>query len=242
VEETLRCQSISLLMKIALIDGDIISYSVNWKYNTDYKKAWEAFRRTVLDLVDVVWADDYLLAVQGVNNYRMILYPDYKGHRKPNPLKTNFVRDLRVTAVEQLDAVPSDGMEADDLLRIWAREALEAGQEAIIVSGDKDLFMIPGKHYLIRSSELKIVTEEEAIRNFYEQLLKGDPTDNIPGLPGIGPIKAKMLLAECKTEEELKEKVKSCYQVQYKDAWKDYLLSNGKLIYIQKNVNDWFKI
>ena len=49
---------------------------------------------------------------------------------------------------------------------------------------------IPGKHWLMHKKEMIVVSEEDAMRHYYQQLLKGDPTDNIPGVPRVGEVKA----------------------------------------------------
>ena len=92
----------------------------------------------------------------------------------------------------------------------------------------------------VSKKQLISVTEEEAMRNYYEQLLKGDPTDYIPGIPGIGDVKAKKMLAGCTTEEEFQMSVIGYYMNKYDQEWKEYLLANGKLLHIQKDPEDYF--
>jgi 5'-3' exonuclease len=225
---------------IALIDGDIITYEVNWKFPNSYDLAWFNFKKRVNNIVESVFASDYLIAVSGKYNYRDTLYREYKGTRQKNESKTKFIRLLREQAVVDLGACPADGREADDLLRIWARECESGGNDYIICSGDKDLFAIPGRHYLLRSNKIKNVSVEEAERFYWEQILKGDATDNIPGLPGIGPIKASEMLLNCKTTEDYKKTVALQYIRFYGEEWHNQLLSNGKVIHIQEHVNDWF--
>jgi 5'-3' exonuclease len=85
------------------------------------------------------------------------------------------------------------------------------------------------------------ISTEDAMRHYYQQLLKGDPTDNIPGVPRIGDVKAARILSECKIESEFQEKVVEQYLIAYgEDKWKDYLLSNAKMIHLQKHKDDYF--
>ena len=86
-------------------------------------------------------------------------------------------------------------MEADDLVAIWAHEALDRKEEYVICGIDKDLLQIPGHHYNYGKDTWKLINEEEALHNLYLQCLTGDATDNIPGLKGIGPKKAEKILA-----------------------------------------------
>jgi len=209
------------------------------------KETWQRFQDKVLDIQEKLFCDEAMVAVQGPNNYRAKMYPEYKMSsgrtNKPNEY-TKFLPILRKLAVQSGLAVPSTGCEADDLLRWWALEAAAVGQEVIIASNDKDLLCIPGKHYNIRKDEYITVTQEDADRLYFEQLIKGDPVDNIPGLPGVGPVKATKALANCKTVKEYQETVVGMYISTYGDDWRNWLLSNGKMIHIQRYENDWFDL
>lgn len=265
---------------LAIIDGDILCYQAceaRWKQRCEngtlfvsldqegnelppeyskeedekyLRKAWDKFQRDLKTLLDTVYADDYLMAVKGPDNFRDLLYPEYKANRKNKPEKQNhFVSVMRELAVMEELAIASTGREADDLVRIWAEEARRAGQDFIVCTIDKDLRCIPGKYYKmpmqtsVFSSPGKFFTisEKEACRFYYEQLLKGDPTDNIPGVPQVGPVKATKILAPYSTEKEFQEQVVEQYLMAFgEDHWLDYLNSNGKMIHIQKTIDDYF--
>ena len=258
---------------INLIDGDVLCYlacyeryrGVHADANTfdgaEYKsaqmpvseqdatfmeKAWENFQKELTALMELTFSEHFLMAVKGPDNFRDLLYPEYKRHRKPNENENTlgpFVQGVRDLAVLTGLAIPSAGRETDDYLRIWRNETVAAGDDCIISSIDKDLLIIPGIHYNIKKREFIEVAQVDAWRNLYEQLLKGDPTDNIPGLPGIGPVKARNLLAGCRTEEEMQEAVCIEYfKVYGPDEFKDYLLSNGKLLYLQQHTFDYFQV
>ena len=143
-------------------------------------------------------------------------------------------------AVKEELAIESSGREADDLIRIWAEQARAADIDYVICSIDKDLKCIPGKHWLMHKKTLITVSEEDACRHYYEQLLKGDPTDNIPGIPRVGEVKASKILAPFTTEEEFQEQVVEQYMLAYDTEWKDYLLSNAKMIHLQRTPEDYF--
>jgi DNA polymerase-1 len=108
------------------------------------------------------------------------------------------------------------------------------------VSLDKDLLQIPGKHYRWGISTSKWVKEEEYItqtelegsRLLYEQCLKGDTSDNVKGVKGIGEKGAKKLLADCKTEQEMKD---VCLQ-QY--STEEEFLMNAQCLYILRSFED----
>jgi len=117
--------------------------------------------------------------------------------------------------------------EADDAIGIRAYSMGE--EDYIICSIDKDLDNLRGKHYNFVKNEAYYVTEEQAIKNFYRQLLTGDRVDNIPGLSGIGPKKAEKILEGCVTEEELFKAVSQAYKGDL-----DYLTEQGQLLWIRR--------
>lgn len=83
----------------------------------------------------------------------------------------------------------------------------------------------------------------EAMYSFYLSLLTGDPTDNIEGVPGIGPKRAEKILKDCETEEEMYEKVFMEYDLKFGsipttkeslDVVDSILTENAHLLYIQR--------
>jgi 5'-3' exonuclease len=101
---------------------------------------------------------------------------------------------------------------------------------------DKDLDMIRGWHYNFVKEQLYYVTEKEAIKNFYTQILTGDRVDNIPGLKGIGPVKAKKILDGCETEDSLFKAVLDKY-----DNDIDKLTERGRLLWIRRKEKELWK-
>jgi 5'-3' exonuclease len=94
-----------------------------------------------------------------------------------------------------------DYLEADDIVGYLAYKP-EFG-ECIICSPDKDLKQIPGTLYDYKKGEMMIITPEAAEDHFKMQMLCGDATDNIKGVPGLGPVKARAKLSEGKSVYDL---------------------------------------
>lgn len=262
---------------LGLIDGDVLAYiackprSKEKLYNMNMERiveefsqeedtkylqtCWRNFVKSVNDLVEICYLDDFLMAVKGPGNFRNTIYPEYKLNRKaPTATHNTFVPTIRELAVHEELAIASDGREADDLIRIWAKQAEDAGVEYIVITLDKDMDCIEGLHF--DCSHLKFdkggskrreagpisdISKFDAMRLFYEQLLKGDPVDNIPGIPQVGPKKAVAKLKDCDCEEDFQAVVVEEYAGYFGDLWFNELLSNGKLLYLQKTPEDYFQ-
>jgi hypothetical protein len=205
------------------------------------QKCWNLFVKELESVLETTYASDFLMGMKHPANFRKDMFPDYKIGRHKDPSKMNrFVPMIRHIAVKEGLAIYGIGREVDDLLRMWHTQALEVNEPHVVVSIDKDLRCMPGTHYNPQKRECSIVTDYEALELFYRQLLMGDQSDSIPGLPGIGPIKAEKLLKEAYSEEEMQIVVAYTYREVMGDGWYDWLLSNGKMIYIQRHEHDWF--
>jgi len=124
--------------------------------------------------------------------FRSILYPEYKAHRPPAPellhLIKNAFESKYCTSIYKIN-----GLEADDVLSIMSREH---NYMPIIISGDKDMKQIPGIHSNLDVQEFVCVTSKESKITLARQILTGDSTDNVPGLHGIGDVKAMKIINE----------------------------------------------
>lgn len=193
----------------ALIDGDLIVYRVG--FTVENEDEWIAIARTN-DTIHLILAetncDDFKIYLSdSANNFRLKLFPEYKANRvQPKPKHYQVIKDH---LINEWDAIVSLGQEADDALGI------NQTTDTIICSIDKDLYQIPGEHYNFVTKTFKTVTPEEGIRHFYNQLLTGDRTDNIPGIYGIGPKKAEKLLQGIHDEMEMYETVVNAYVEDY---------------------------
>lgn len=203
-------------------------------------KAFIRFQQLIKEICEVNFTEDYQMAVGGIGNFRKDIYPLYKMNRHANPAKRNpFVPLLREMAVANNLATPAHGMEADDLLRIWAEEYRAVGADFVVCSIDKDLMLIEGMHWKIHHKVHFESTKDYAMRFYHEQLLMGDATDNIPGVPGVGPVKAKELLANCVTEKDFQDTVRQVYYTMV-HQWRYALQLTGRLIYLKKTYEDEF--
>lgn len=167
---------------------------------------------------------DYIAVVfDSGRSHRNELFPEYKATREkmPRELRESLprVRELVEAFGDRVIAV--EGWEADDVIGTLAARAVEAGLEAVIVSGDKDFFQLvrPGVHLLNpgrggphgvaanwvdeRNAAEKFGVEPDRVVDYLA--LVGDSSDNVPGAPGIGPKTARTLLETYGGVEEILE-------------------------------------
>ena len=147
-------------------------------------------------------------------SYRNDIYPPYKANRDPAPeeLKNQFAQCREFLAATGLSEIASSYYEADDLIGTLARRAHEQGQSVVIISRDKDLTqLLQGDDvWWDYSQDLKLgyqgVLDKFGV--LPEQIpdmlaIAGDPVDNIPGVPGIGPKIAMELIRHFSSVERL---------------------------------------
>lgn len=213
----------------ALMDGDIYAFRVACTTEND-NEAIAVYRvnEMIENTLNEVEATEYKLFLTSPDNFRKHIYPEYKANRTATkPKHLQFLRDY---LVESWQGTVAEKMEADDYLGINQHES------SIICSIDKDLLQVPGKHYNFVKKEFYEVDEETGSRNFYTQLLTGDTSDNIKGIAGIGPVKAKKALADSFTEQEMFSVVRDMYK---NDEW---MIMNGRCLHILRSLDDdWTK-
>nr|WP_249209216.1 DNA polymerase I [Magnetospirillum sulfuroxidans] len=152
---------------------------------------------------------DYVAVIfdAGRLSFRNDIYPEYKAHRPPAPedLVPQFSLIRDVVAAFNVPSVEMEGFEADDLIATYATQARHRGAKVTIVSSDKDLMQLVGdgvemldtlKNRTIRAPEVfeKFGVAPDKVVDV--QALCGDPTDNVPGVPGIGVKTAAQLIGE----------------------------------------------
>ncbi len=167
------------------------------------------------------------------NSFRKELYPDYKGNRPPPPEELVPQFPLMREAVRAFGLIPVEQAryEADDLIATYARHAVEAGANVLVVSADKDLMQIIGPKVSMYDPasgesgragarpERRIGVAE--VEDYFGvppekvtdvQALAGDSTDNVPGVPGIGIKTAATLITEFGDLETLLAKAETIKQ------------------------------
>ncbi|WP_275787151.1 DNA polymerase I [Pararhizobium gei] len=139
--------------------------------------------------------------------FRNELYDQYKANRTapPEDLIPQFGLIRHATRAFNLPCIEKEGFEADDLIATYARLAEATGADVTIVSSDKDLMqLVTANVSMYDSMKDKQIAIPEVIEKWGVppekmidlQAMTGDSTDNVPGIPGIGPKTAAQLLEE----------------------------------------------
>jgi DNA polymerase-1 len=143
--------------------------------------------------------------------FRHLEYADYKAQREPipSPLAAQFIWLDRLLAALGVPTFAVPGFEADDVLATLARELRENGTTVRVVTGDRDLFQTTAEGvdvlFVGRRQQKPIIYDLAAVQARFgvrpERLpawmaLVGDTSDNLIGVPGVGPGTAKKLLAK----------------------------------------------
>lgn len=178
------------------------------------------FLNMFLKMIDAFNPDGVVVAFdRGKPRVRMEMLPQYKAQRPPmDPdLHAQFPMIKELLAALNVPILQSEGWEGDDILGTMARLGEEAGCDMLLVTGDRDMYQLVTEHVNVVStrkglSDVAIMTPESVddlyhgitpalVPDFYG--LKGDTSDNIPGVPGIGPKKASALIAKYGSLDEV---------------------------------------
>ena len=185
---------------ILLIDADVTLYKSafaseietdwgddHWTLHSDLGVARNVFKEEI-QKIKVAFPEEFgmRLCFSGNRNWRNIILPTYKHNRK-KVRKPIVLNPLREWAMEHYYFTCEPSLEADDLLGLLSTNN-------IMVSIDKDLQTVAGKHYNPDKGELYEVTEDEAHYNHMFQTLCGDSTDGYKGCPSVGAKTAEKIL------------------------------------------------
>ncbi len=178
------------------------------------------FLNMFLKMIDAFRPDGVAVAFdKGKPRVRMEMLPQYKAQRPPmDPdLRQQFPMIKELLQKIEVPILEAEGWEGDDILGTLARAGEAAGCDMLLITGDRDMYQLTTEHVKVVGtkkglSDVQIMTPEtvedlyhgitpELVPDFYG--LKGDTSDNIPGVPGIGPKKASALIAQYGSLDEV---------------------------------------
>ena len=207
--------------------------------------AFEVIRKLKPDYVVVAWDKKGTSTAK-----RSAIYPEYKAGRKKAPddfyeqipLLKDFLKTLGWPLFE------TDGYEADDILGTLAVQANNLGVEANLITSDLDMLQLIDENTKVFAMKRGFSDIEEFDLEYFEnkyglkqsqfldlKALQGDSSDNIPGVPGIGPKTATQLLQEFFTLEGIYENLENI-----KPAWRKKLEAGKDSAFMSKKIAEIF--
>ncbi len=181
--------------------------------------------------------------------FRHERYEDYKANRPPMP--DDLVAQLpwirRVTEAFNIPVFEETGFEADDLIATLARGAQEKGFSVVMVTGDKDFMQLVTERCTIWDPMKDKVIDPETIEKEFQlkplQMidvmgLSGDTSDNIPGVPGIGPKTAAKLIQTFGSIDGVYDRIDEITAKKQKEKlieFKEQALLSRELVTIEQN-------
>ena len=222
----------------ALIDADSIVYIVAWHHKEEEDtisgvySVKAASDQLVQSILDYSKASTYIGSFSDSTNfrYRHYLFAPYKGNRrKKDEWVCKWEPYIKDHLADKWGFVTCPDLEADDVISgLW--HLMQPNDNLVICSPDKDLLQIPGLHYDYKKNTGIVHIEEQVAQlKLCHQMLTGDRTDNIKGIPAIGEVKASALVPHHYSIEEMKTAVCHCY---YKYFGEYY----GPIIYEQTKI------
>lgn len=257
--------------KLCLVDGHAIAYRAYFALTSGQDASrWVSpsgeptagtfgFASILLRILEYEQPDCLAVAFDRGKTFRNALFPDYKATRAkmPDDLRAQITRMRELVDKLGVPRLEQDGYEADDILGSTAKQMAAKGCEVKIITGDRDLLQLVDERVTVSLSGGKISESKDydpqKVKEFlgvppelvvdYKALV-GDPSDNYPGVPGIGPKTALKLLDQYGSldgiyahSEELKGAVKTKIENGKESA---YLSQN--LARIRTDLPEYFRI
>lgn len=255
---------------LALVDADVLRYELGAiqtnhpfldgeRIPANPEFIYQRIEDRITRIKEATSCYNVLLVFSGSGNFRFsqaTLEP-YKGKRE-GLTKPHHWQTVNDYLKEHFAHIVIDGREADDYLA----EKQRIDKNTIICTRDKDLLVTPGWHYRWACGDRQpevpphYVTELDAWRNFFHQMLIGDNTDNIIGCGerrpvirggkevmwrhGVGPKDSKKLLKDCTTVTGMYHTVRIEYMRLFPEAWECNMLENARLLFVGQREDDLF--
>lgn len=233
-------------MIVALIDGDIFAYKASFGHESEIDLGDDVIsltadlaqiETTACDLIETVKdqlkADRLIVTLSHDVNFRKAIHADYKANRSPRR-KPIGLKHAKKHIASKFETKIKDTLEADDVLGIMGTMPAKANVKNVIVTIDKDLLQIPGRHFNPDTGVRRVIKAEQGDWQFYMQCLTGDAVDNYPGCKGVGPKTAERLLmnSEGQTPWQI---IKAAYEKAGFDE--QYALTQARLARILRNTD-----
>jgi len=236
---------------ILLIDADSLIFASCYRHRekpTDDKyfdtleecvaKFDEQFMKIVNDLEEKYDVEKVITFNGSKGNFRKLITKKYKANRKKQELPP-LLHDMHQYVKEQYNSIFGFGIETDDLVaRYWYQLTQEFGRDSVmIVSIDKDYKQFPCLmyNYHYKHKVILDISEQEALYNFYEQMIVGDTADNVNYFKGKGKKFAQKYFVDCKSKYQYTKKLYKLFQDKYKGKAKQKYTECYNLLKLRTN-------
>lgn len=246
-----------------LCDADSLLYRCGFAAEGEpISHACHSLKLNIQGLMERLECDNIELYISGKGNFReeISVSATYKGNRPGT--KPSMYDEMREYLINVHGAKECHGMEADDAVSIELFNNREKDSGVVLAAMDKDLWNTPGWHfnYDPRKLTLEYVTQQDADKAFIIQLLQGDKSDNVPGLPataeetierynlpkqgrtGCGKATAAKLLDGLYGMDALNRAWEAYSDYGKQSGWEDdatraYFLEQGRLLWMTRGLN-----
>jgi len=231
---------------VVLFDADSLVYSSCYrkkenetddKFYTDIDDATakfdEVFMSIINHLEDIYEINEVKVFSGSRGNFRKFITKNYKANRSYSELPP-LLNDMHKFVKESYNSISGYGVETDDVVaKYWYEISNTIGRDnVIIVSIDKDYKQFPCLIYNYHYNHKCIydISEQEALFNFYEQMIVGDTADNVNYCKGYGKKYAEKYLKECKTKYQYTKKVYELFKTIHKGKAKQRYIECWNLL------------
>ncbi|MEJ5223504.1 MAG: 5'-3' exonuclease H3TH domain-containing protein, partial [Anaerolineales bacterium] len=241
-----------------LIDGHALAYRTYFALTSASGGRWSTsageptagvfgFASVLLRLYEQDKPDYLAVAFDTGKTFRDDMFPDYKATRAkmPDDLRSQMERIRQLVDAFNIPRLEMEGYEADDVLGSVAKKAAAEGLSVKIITGDRDLLQLVGERIIVnlpggKLSDAKDYATPEAVKAYFgvrpEQVadykgLVGDPSDNIPGVRGIGEKTAQALFETYPTLDDI-----YAHLDDLKGAVKTKLVEQKEMAYLSRDL------
>jgi len=208
---------------VLLVDADSLIFAACYKkrenpdddmFHDNIDEAIKKFHSSLMAIVnkleDMYTIDKVKIFSGARGNFRKFITKKYKANRN-NQNKPPLLNALHKYVRNNYGSLVGYGVETDDMVaKYWLRYCNEIGRDNVmIVSIDKDYKQFPALiyNYHYKHKTILDISEDEAMYNFYEQMIVGDSADNVQYFKGKGPKFAQKYLADCLTPYQYTKKL-----------------------------------
>ena len=208
---------------VLLVDADSLIFAACYKkrenpdddmFHDNIDEAIKKFHSSLMAIVnkleDMYTIDKVKIFSGAKGNFRKLIPKTYKANRSYDN-KPPLLNALHKYVRNNYGSLVGYGVETDDMVaKYWLRYCNEIGRDNVmIVSIDKDYKQFPALiyNYHYKHKTILDISEDEAMYNFYEQMIVGDSADNVQYFKGKGPKFAQKYLADCLTPYQYTKKL-----------------------------------